>query len=110
MTAQYRDRRYLVVDGRLKKKWSTPPEPGWFVEKADAWAAHAEKIAEAKASDEALAAKKVVEDQSGTDAQPPPKAAPPKRKKAKRKKVVRRGKTGRPRKETAAESPAEGTA
>lgn len=31
-------RRYRVVEGRLQKKW-TGDEDGWFVTKAEAWAA-----------------------------------------------------------------------
>ncbi len=34
----YQNRRYRVVDGKLEKRWDAPGE-GWFVTKADAWAA-----------------------------------------------------------------------
>ena len=35
----YQNRRYRVVDGKLAKRWDGADEPGWFVTKAEAWAA-----------------------------------------------------------------------
>ena len=34
----YQNRRYRVVDGKLEKRWDAPVE-GWFMTKAEAWAA-----------------------------------------------------------------------
>ncbi len=34
----YQNRRYRVVDGKLQKRWDAPGE-GWFMTKAEAWAA-----------------------------------------------------------------------
>ena len=58
----YQNRRYKVIGGKLEKSWVAPPPAGWFVKKADAWADEAEKSAEAKAWNEALAAKTKVRD------------------------------------------------
>ena len=58
----YQNRRYKVIGGKLEKSWVAPPSAGWFVKKADAWADEAEKSAEAKAWNEALAAKTKVRD------------------------------------------------
>ena len=54
----YQNRRYLVVDGKLTKSWKNPPPAGWFMEKAEALADHANQLAKAKKHDDALAAKK----------------------------------------------------
>ena len=35
----YQNRRYRVVGGKLAKRWDGADEPGWFVTKAEAWAA-----------------------------------------------------------------------
>ena len=35
----YQNRRYRVVDGKLAKRWDGADEPGWFLTKAEAWAA-----------------------------------------------------------------------
>ncbi len=32
----YQNRRYRVVDGRLKKRWDSPTE-GWYMTKIEAW-------------------------------------------------------------------------
>ena len=41
----YPNRRYRVVDGKLEKVWTGTNDPGWFVNKADAWAAVAAPVA-----------------------------------------------------------------
>jgi len=68
----YQNRRYLVVDGKLKKSWVNPPPAGWFKEKADALADNEKKISEERARDDALAAEK-----ANADAPAPPDAATP---------------------------------
>ena len=47
MTHIYRDRRYRVIDGVLKKNFVTPPEEGWYETKAEAWEAWNEAVAAA---------------------------------------------------------------
>ncbi len=39
----YQNRRYRVVDGKLAKRWDSPSD-GWFVTKAEAWAAEEVRV------------------------------------------------------------------
>lgn len=45
----YPNRRYRVVDGKLEKVWNGTNDPGWFVAKADAWAAEEARLIKAAA-------------------------------------------------------------
>ncbi len=42
--SSYHNRRYKVVDGKLSKRWDSPTD-GWYVTKAEAWAAEEARIA-----------------------------------------------------------------
>ena len=45
----YQNRRYRVVDGKIEKRWDGTKEPGWFMTKAEAWAAVAAPVARQEA-------------------------------------------------------------
>ena len=47
----YPNRRYRVVDGKLEKVWTGTNDPGWFVNKADAWGAAAQSEINKRMSD-----------------------------------------------------------
>ncbi len=42
--SSYHNRRYKVVDGKLSKRWDGPTD-GWYVTKAEAWAAEEARVA-----------------------------------------------------------------
>lgn len=46
----YPNRRYRVVDGKLEKVWNGTNDPGWFMTKAEAWAAEEARLNKAEAA------------------------------------------------------------
>ena len=54
MAPNYRDRRYRIIDGKVKKQFDTPAPDGWYVTKAEAWEVwNAAEAAAPKTSQEA---------------------------------------------------------